>query len=133
MRKVMSCILGLFAAAMLPAVVLAISTPIIRSGFSIGQLGLVPVFFVFTFSASVFLGLPLFLLMSRFQFMRWWSASICGALVGALVATLVRLPFTPMIQDYFVYVPLGTASAFLFWLVWFVREERATKPETSVT
>ena len=72
------------------------------------------VFIVYCYALGVTLifGLPAFLLLSRFDKVTWWSA----ILVGSFSALVMVLVFRGL--NAFVVVPVGGASALLFWLIW---------------
>jgi hypothetical protein len=112
--------LAFLVATLLPAVVFALLTPV--GGGSINTdirsvLGLTFTFFFFSFGAAVLFGIPLFLLLLRLKLVRWWSALVSGAIVGLLVAVIVRLPNGLDPKDLAVDVPLGALAAVVFWLI----------------
>ena len=113
----MRAVLGFVAAAIFPAIVLAVTSPI-TEGRLVGALGILPLLLVFSCGAVLLLGLPLFLLLRRFRLVRWWSAIASGLVIGALVAVITRAPGVVKPGDFIVMVPLGGATAFLFWLIW---------------
>jgi hypothetical protein len=112
--------LAFFLATLLPAVAYALLTPVnggsINSDFG-SVLGLTFVFYWFSLAAAVIFGIPLFLLLLKFNLVRWWSALVSGALVGALVAVILRLPGAPNPRDFLVDVPVGAMAAVVFWLI----------------
>jgi hypothetical protein len=82
----------------------------------VSVLGLTAVFYPYVLVLGGLVGLPLFLILRRIGMVRWWSATLGGALAGAAAAYLVRGYFYP--KDFAVLVPEGAAAGFVFWLVW---------------
>jgi hypothetical protein len=123
--------LAFFLATLLPAIAFALLTPV--NGGSINTdfgsvLGLTFVFYFFSLAAAVIFGVPLFLLLLKFGLVRWWSALAAGAIVGALVAVILRLPGALSPEDFMVTVPLGALAAVVFWLT----GVRGMTPNTSL-
>jgi hypothetical protein len=81
------------------------------------MLGLLPVFYFFSFLTMLFLGMPAFLLLLACDLIRWWTALAAGIFVGAVVAFVLRLPGTALAHDFAVTVPVGAATAVCFWLI----------------
>ena len=121
-REILSTVVGLVMAALPAAVLLALYI-----AFDVGGLprpaeflGLVSGLYFYSFLVTVVAGGPLFLLVRVFTMVRWWSASIAGALVGALVAGFPRLNVVDHDELlYLVYLMFaGAVSGLVFWGVW---------------
>lgn len=116
MKKITAAVVGFLAAPLLPAAAVALSTPITADRLDfVYRLGMVPFFYFYSAIATVLFGIPAFLLL-RVGLIRWWSTLSAGAIIGLIVATVV--PGQASVTSYFEYVLLGTASAWIFWLVW---------------
>jgi hypothetical protein len=107
---------GFFLAALVPAVVLALNTPLQSGQFTIWQFGLVPVFFVFSAVAVALIGIPLYLSLQAVRLITWWSSVIAGCFGGVLVGFVLRMPGMPMPSDFVATCPVGAASALSFWM-----------------
>ena len=108
----------MFVAPLTPAVFGALSTPITDKLELLPILFLTPLFYFYTFLATIFLGVPAFLLGRRLRLIKWWSALVAGTVIGALVAVLIWLQSKIQVHDFIIFCPLGAASAFTFWLIW---------------
>jgi hypothetical protein len=82
-------------------------------------------FFVFGLVTYVYCGIftigfavPSFLLLNRFNLVRWWSAPISGAVIGLIVALALRIPSTSQSHNSVYLSLIGAASATAFWFVW---------------
>ena len=131
MRKKTAAILGFFAAPVVPAVFCAIGTDLYRDEDILSKLPLVPFFYMFSLSASFFLGLPAFLLGRHLHFIRWWTALVTGSAIGAIVVILIRQQSRLNAQDFAIYCPLGAVSAITFWLIWRCGQEGGNCEEKS--
>lgn len=107
---------GYFLASLVPAVIFALATPLQAGQFSGWQLGLIPVFFVFSAVAVALIGLPMYFALRAMRLITWWSSLIAGCLGGALVSLVLHLPSAPSPSNFLVDCPVGAASAFVFWL-----------------
>jgi hypothetical protein len=127
-KKAAVAAVGFLSASLLPAVVFAVLTPILGDRFSIVQLGLVPVFFVFSAAAVLLIGTPMFLILRALHLVNWWSALVAGCLGGAIVSVILRLPAHPVPGDFLIDCPTGAASAFVFWLILKINEDPKPLP-----
>jgi len=91
--------IGYFLASVVPALVFASATPLQAGQFSGWQLGLVPVYFVFSAVAVALVGLPLYFALRSMRLVTWWSSLVAGAFGGALVSLVIRLPSAPAPGD----------------------------------
>src|SRR5688572_24911919 len=107
--------LAFLGAAALPAAYLAVASPLsgVRDPSSIFGTFLVAYWFSCLLAGLV--GLPAFLLLSKFNLVTWWSAIGCGAISGvvALVAILGAFEGPVALR----YSVLGAGAGLLFWLV----------------
>ena len=72
--------------------------------------------YVWSFGLTIVIALPLYLLLHRFGFVRWWSAALVGFLVGELAVVLFfgRVG----IFGYLGYGMLGSLAGLAFWAIW---------------
>lgn len=110
-------VVGLLIAALFPAVVGALLSPI-TEGRLLSALGLMPIFFFFSSIATAVLGIPAFVLLNHFGLIRWWSAALSGLAIGTIVAVVVSLPNAVQLQAVLVMAPMGAVAALLFWVIW---------------
>src|SRR5687768_1108798 len=110
-KKWISLGIGYLLASLVPAVALALITPLRAGQFTTWQLGLVPVFFVFSAMAIALIGMPMYFMLRAMRLVTWWSALIAGCLGGVLVGLIIRLPEAPSMGDLLVTCPVGATSA----------------------
>ena len=108
--------LGYVLASLVPAVAFALATPIHRGGFSPDQLGMVPVFLVYSFVAVALIGLPIYFLLRKLRLVTWWSSLLAGGVAGVIITIVLRLPSLPPLKDFIFVCPVAALSAFIFWL-----------------
>ena len=60
---------------------------------------------------------PLYALLRRRGWIRWWSAAAVGALIGSGVVVLLRLPNAPEAENFMLYVPAGGIAGLGFWAI----------------
>src|SRR5262245_60935337 len=117
-RQLVGVVLAILGASLVPAIVGGLTTPV-TSSFDFGAaVGLVPVFYFFSLAAAVILGLPLFFLARHYRVVRWWSALLGGAIVGALMAFVTRAPSFVRLSKIFWMAVMGAASGLVFWAIW---------------
>ena len=80
------------------------------------------IFYIYAAMATVLLGLPSFLILRKLGAIRWWSASLVGAIVGILYLALISNPpsLSKLSTDPWVTVlwgGVGALSAFVFWVI----------------
>lgn len=117
MTKTRAMIMGLIAAAMLPAIYLAIAFPLAPDGWT-AVIGSFVVFLFFSTAATLILAVPLLLLLQKLRLIAWWSAMIAGGLVGAAALLLVSSMESYHLQPITQFVVLGSISGLSFWIFW---------------
>lgn len=80
--------------------------------------GLLPIFYLFSALATVIFGVPIFLLLNRYRFIRWWSTTGFGMLIGAIVMVVFVFPNAVELKGLVTMVLMGGVSAFSFWAIW---------------
>jgi len=139
MRQIIGIAGAALIAALVPAIYFGVPDQSLRGGL---------LAFVFASVWVVLLGLPTFFLFKRYGWVRWWSASIAGFILGLVPMALVSWPYHPGVDSgysawdgqrmvaYVVHgIPtpagwvqylnsscgvglLGAASAVMFWVAW---------------
>jgi len=109
-------LLAFLAASVVPATYMAIAFPLSGEREPGSILGTFIVVYYFSALATGLVGLPAFLLLSKFRLVTWWSSLSGGALAGAitLFAILGGVETTPALR----FVALGSVSGLAFWFVW---------------
>jgi hypothetical protein len=132
MRQIIGVIGGVLVAALVPAIFFGVDMLV----------------FVVALLWVVLLGLPAFLLLKHLGCVRWWSAIVCGFVLGALPIAIVSWPYHPgrdsgfsawdghrmvayvvhglpthagwlkYVHDFCSMGLMGAASAIVFWCVW---------------
>jgi len=80
--------------------------------------GLMGLVFYFSLIFVFLFGLPCFLVLERFQLVRWWTAVITGIIVGVIATVIVRFPSYPLFWKLVSNAGTGALSAFVFWVIW---------------
>lgn len=101
--------------ALIAAALAALATFIRTGDYSVNHLAMIPVFFVFSLFAVTIVGLPLYFTARKFNFHNWHGACLFGVLGGALISVIIRLPSSPLLNDFLVNCPIGVATALTFW------------------
>lgn len=68
-------------------------------------------FYSFSLSISLVIGLPIYLILSRYGKVNWWSAILAGAFSSTVFAAIFSF-LNPLV------ISIGGASGFIFWLIW---------------
>jgi hypothetical protein len=118
MRRSTAGVLGFAVAPLISAVILSATTRLVDRFDIVARIGMVPVFYFFSALATIVLGLPAFLLFSRFGMVRWWSILGSGLLIGALMGAIVGKPNRAQVPDMLLMAAGGTVAALGFWLIW---------------
>jgi hypothetical protein len=123
MRERYATILGLALAPIVPAATGALTSSGLGGGIEgdlVTNLGLTFLFYFYAIIPVFLIGAPVFLLLRRFNFVRWWSAAGVGFLIGlVVVAVLVSGDFSrTTFLSTLLFCCSGAFGAVLFWLVW---------------
>lgn len=127
MKKITATIVGFVVAPLVPSIYGALATPITRKFDIFTQLPLIPAFYGYALLFTIVFGVPAFLLIQHFRFIRWWTALVGGVVIGAIVLVIVHLPGTPSARDFMGTLPLGGVSGLVFWLIWKQGQEPSEK------
>src|ERR1700691_5685787 len=83
-----------------------------------------PEFLIMTMAAYCYaavgtavLALPAYILLNRFNLVRWWSALSAGAILGFSFAELIGTPSSPWLRGQFPLTLIGAAAGLVFWLI----------------
>lgn len=118
MRKESATILGFLVASSVPAILLAVFTPLSGTFTLDALMGTFVVAYLFSAIATVVFGVPIFLVIRKLGVVTWWTAILGGFVAGVLVTVVIRLPSPPVVNDVLLNGPIGAVAAFAFWLVW---------------
>src|SRR5712671_1076958 len=115
---------GILVAPILPAVVLSIGAMGSYANVS-SAISYTILFYPPCLLATALAGLPPLYLLKRFGLVRWWSASICGFIGGAVLyqaphgfRILALKVLRSNLAEPLLFASLGAATAFLVWLFW---------------
>src|ERR1700722_10792073 len=90
MLKHRSTAIAFFVTPAVPALWLCLMVRITRHLDLLAQLVLFPWFYNIAMLVMIVLGIPAILLGERLNLIRWWSALIAGALIGAIVTVIIQ-------------------------------------------
>lgn len=105
------------------AIILAAWTPAaaiaIFGSFEVSNVGFAILIFGYALVFAIVLGLPTAIFLLRFGWVRWWSATVLGFLIGAL-------PGAFLLPALFAVLPglLGAISGFCTWVYWVISVRR---------
>ena len=117
MKKIAAGFVGLLVAPLIGAVLMGVVG--LKGGLDFDWLlKSLPVYYVFSFFATIVFGAPIFVVLLRFNFISWWSTLAAGVAVGFLVATVIKFPSLAQANDVAVMGLIGATSSFGFWLIW---------------
>lgn len=74
-------------------------------------------FYFFCSLATLVLGMPLYLLLRRFKLVAWWSTTLSGIIIGAIVAILVSLQNPVHERSLAFFCGIGAVTGLAFWLI----------------
>jgi hypothetical protein len=116
-------LLALISAALLlpplvPAIALPFLTPLLVPDSSHPSFNPAEMlfFYVAALSASIAFAMPLFLVLRRLKFVRWWTACIVGAIIGGGIALALGGP-SAFERAVPAWAATGVLAALVFWLV----------------
>lgn len=76
------------------------------------------VFYPYSILFTAIFGVPLYLISKRLGLINWWFSILGGALVGVCLSIIFRSTQGRYFEDVLRFVPVASASAFAFWLIW---------------
>lgn len=120
MNEADSTMLGLFVAAVVPPCMFVLSVLVVGNGpdANIGiALGMAFLLYLFSLPIVFMLGGPVFMVLRYFNLIRWWSASLSGLAICALIAAYLRHP-GPVQPSDLLYVVTGACTGLVFWAIW---------------
>lgn len=118
MKQTLATALGFFAASILPAAYLATAFPLSGDRDLQSVLGSFFVIYFFAATATVILGVPIFLILNRLKLVTLWSAVGSGALVGAIALMAVTFAAGIDLATLLRFAMIGGAAGFMFWIFW---------------
>jgi hypothetical protein len=109
-----------FLAAPLVAAALFVTISSLDGGLN-GGLGnlLVTLLAAYCYAAigTIVVAIPAFLIFRKFNLVRWWTASIGGALLGFVSALVIGSPSAPILRGRLPLAGIGVAAGLVFWLI----------------
>jgi len=114
-NKLVAVVVGFLVAPLVPAVALALFSPV-SGGDAEGIIGGAVLFYVFALLFTGLFGVPAFFVLLRFKLVSWWSSAVGGAAIGAIVAVAISsgaMAGTGLL----VYAALGALAAVVFWFI----------------
>lgn len=117
MNQVSATVVSILAASAVSAGCFAIAFPLSGSRDLESVAGTFAVAFFFTTCAAAIIGFPLFLALNRLGLVRWWSATLCGALVGIAAVVVVRFSVQLEASTFSMFAVLGGMAGLVFWAV----------------
>ena len=109
---------GFIAATVTAALILAVIGADSRGSWILSVICLLPLALGISFSVTLFLGLPFYLLLAILNIITWWTTITAGAIIGALAIAAIKLPNGVVFGDLAFAMPVGAISSLVFWLVW---------------
>jgi hypothetical protein len=118
LKQIKATVLGFIAATIVPAAYIAVSFPLSAERNLQAILLSFIVFYFFTVSAAIILGIPGFLVLKKFKLIRWWSAFAYGALVGASSLAALISNVSANSEAISRNAVLGGIAGLVFWFFW---------------
>jgi hypothetical protein len=122
---------GILIAPLLPAFILSLGALGSYATFS-AVVSNTFLFYLPCVVATALIGFPIFYFLRRMKLVRWWSASACGLVGGALVfvapAGLRVFNLARLRSDWhelLIFSSLGAATAFVVWMFWWFNKQNA--------
>ena len=114
MTKRFATVVGLLVAPLVAAIALVVlgATRSNQILWDNSAFGWVAVYYCYTVGAALMFGLPMYWVLSRYNKITWWSATVAGLLSGAAMNSI----FFPLMD--LVVVMIGGISGLSFWAVW---------------
>jgi hypothetical protein len=117
MRRLTAGIVGFLVAPLVPAIIFAVKNSLVGPLDVVARIEMVPLVYLPAVLVTAVFGLPVFLLLLRFKFIRWWTTFVAGLAIGALVGVIVESPNLQVPEILFTAVT-GSLAALAFWLIW---------------
>ncbi len=125
MRKAIAATCGFLIAPLVSALILVVFTLVADGSARSGGLLILPIYYSAAAGVTVLLGLPIFLVLLRFNLVRWWSALLAGTVIGALAGITIGRQAVEL-AGFLVMVSASTASGLTFWMIWRLGREPST-------
>jgi uncharacterized membrane protein YvlD (DUF360 family) len=117
MKQIYATTLGLINSATIAGALLAVLEPI--GGRSLSSYGFsFALFSFFTCVVAIVFGLPAFLVLNKFRWIRWWSATLSGALAGFISLLVFLSDKLENSKSILALVTIGAVAGFTFWIFW---------------
>jgi hypothetical protein len=116
MRRAIASTLAFFVASLIPAVILAVTSPWAEGRWR-SMLGLTVVFYSWSLVATLLMAVPLYFVFRRLDWIRWWSVLVSGAVIGGIWGFIVGGEPSVLLAVVSM-AGIGVASALAFWLIW---------------
>jgi hypothetical protein len=128
MRKALATTLGIFISPAVPAVLSALLTPGSHDFELSALLGTFPLLYVFSMMFMAIFGVPLICIGISWNLVRWWSAAIAGACVGAVIGFVLGRQHA---MNVIFQSALGTLAGLTFWLIWRTGRDECAEVESA--
>jgi hypothetical protein len=123
MRSGIAAVIGFLSAPLVSAFVMTGYTLLADGRGLSGGLLLLPIYYYGSAVPTLLLGIPAFLVLSRFDAVRWWSALLVGVVIGMVAGAVLGVRFIGPL-GLLVMACAGAVSALTFWLIWRCGKER---------
>lgn len=87
-------------------------------------IGLLPIFYLFSLSATILFGVPMYLVLNRLNLISWWLTIVIGIVIGAMIAVIFVFPNTVQIKGLVIMTLMGGSSGLTFWIIWYIGSDR---------
>jgi len=119
MKESTAATVGFLVAAVPPALMLGLLTPISREGPDpVAVIGLFPIGYAFSILFVGVFGVPAFFLARRFRLIRWWSTVTVGFAIGVAAAFILKWPTSATLGEVLPLAITGAVSGLIFWIIW---------------
>jgi len=125
MRKGIAATVGFLIAPLISALILVVYTLVADGAAPSAGLLILPIYYSASAGATLLLGLPIFLVLLRFNLVQWWSALLAGMVIGALAGITIGRHVVEL-AGLLVVTIAGTAAGLTFWMIWRLGKERPT-------
>jgi len=116
LKPIFIVLAGLAVAPIVPALAFALFSPAFNS--DLGSIAGASVFFyLFALVPTIVLGVPAFVILLRFNLVRWWSSAVAGSLVGVVVAVVISGGASVTASALGFCAAVGALAALVFWLI----------------